>query len=77
MSANPVTCGHCGTENPPGRDECIECGLPLTRSGGQELRAELEAQENAGLLSPAADPAYGVTWPVTLPPDDPPSRRGD
>lgn len=55
MSVNATTCSNCGTENPPGTDECIKCGMPLTASAGQELRAELEAQDDAGLLGPRDD----------------------
>ena len=77
MSSNFVTCGNCGTENPPARDTCIECGRPLTRSGEQELRAELEAQEDAGPYNPPADLAYGLTWPQAPLPYDPPSRARD
>ncbi|MDP9354745.1 MAG: hypothetical protein M3R02_05585, partial [Chloroflexota bacterium] len=50
MSLNPVTCGNCGTENPPDQDVCMECGLPLTGSGDEGLRENLEAQDHGGLL---------------------------
>src|SRR5262249_53102224 len=32
MSANPITCSNCGTENPPGQDFCRKCHQPLTAS---------------------------------------------
>ena len=44
MAENPVTCGNCGTENPPGADTCKECGLPLTRSADEAIVASEEAQ---------------------------------
>lgn len=50
MSLNPVTCGNCGTENPSEQDVCIECGLPLTGSGDEALRENLEAQDHGGLI---------------------------
>lgn len=74
MSINTTVCGNCSTENPPGRDECIECGLPLIRSGGQELRAELEAQDDDSIFRGPVGPGYAPIWPTTLPPDDPPVR---
>jgi hypothetical protein len=76
MSTNATVCGNCGTENPPGRDECLRCGLPLTGSGGQELRAELAARDDDSLSRGPIGPGYAPTWPITLPPDEPPSRAG-
>jgi ribosomal protein L40E len=40
---NPTTCGNCGTENPTDAEVCQGCGLPLIRSGGEELRERDEA----------------------------------
>ncbi len=50
MSLNRVTCGNCGTENPPDQDVCSECGLPLTGSGDEAFRENLEAQDQGGLI---------------------------
>lgn len=50
MSLNPVTCGSCGTENAPDNDVCVKCGLPLTGSGDEALRENLEAQDQGGLI---------------------------
>ncbi|MEA2514107.1 MAG: Double zinc ribbon [Thermomicrobiales bacterium] len=50
MSANPVTCGNCGTENPPDRDFCINCGQPLTASAEEGLLENLEAQGDDSLF---------------------------
>lgn len=55
MSANPVTCGNCGTENRPEQDTCTKCGLPLTSSGEGQLRTELEQQNEEGLLNARED----------------------
>lgn len=74
MSANPTVCGNCGTENPPGTDECVKCGMPLTRSGGQELRAEVDAENERGAFGLPAEATYARTWPAVPPPADPPSR---
>ena len=51
MALNPVTCGNCGTENPPDRDFCTNCGQPLTASGDEGLRENLEAQDHGGLIA--------------------------
>ncbi len=61
MSANPMTCSNCGTENPPEANECVNCGIPLTASADQEMRAELEEYNNEGLLTTREDvTTYGT-----------------
>ena len=45
---NPITCGSCGTENPPDGQYCSECGEPLTRSAGSAMREREEAQLEDG-----------------------------
>jgi hypothetical protein len=50
MSLNPVTCGNCGTENPPDQDVCTKCGLPLTGSADEALRENLGAEDRGGGL---------------------------
>ena len=50
MSLNPVSCGNCGTVNPPDRDVCVECGSPLTGSADEALRESAEAQDRGGLI---------------------------
>ena len=52
MSANPMTCSHCGTENSPARDTCVACGQPLTASADMALRANLAATEGHRGLVP-------------------------
>ena len=56
MTANLTQCGNCGTLNEPGRDACVECGLPLTRSGAQELVSQQDAMDEGGLLATDHDP---------------------
>ena len=50
MSLNTVTCGHCGTENPPDADFCIDCGRPLTQSAEEGLRENIEAQDSPSIF---------------------------
>lgn len=50
MEGNPITCGNCGTENPPGEPVCQGCGQPLTQSGGLDMRARGEAQTEDGFF---------------------------
>lgn len=72
MSANAVVCGNCGTENPPDQDECTKCGMPLTGSADQELRAELEEQNDEGLLAVREDAATGTGLGLSDAPPVPP-----
>ncbi len=60
MSLNPVTCGNCGTENPPDQDVCSECGLPLTGSGDEALRENLDAQDQGGLIGGSGTAGTGA-----------------
>lgn len=46
---NPVTCGNCGTENPPDADACANCGQPLTRSAQEGMLEQEEAQVEGGV----------------------------
>ena len=50
MALNTITCGNCQTENPPDADFCIECGQPLTGSGEQEVREEIDAQDGGSFI---------------------------
>lgn len=59
MSANPVVCGNCGTENPPGTDECTECGQPLSGSADMAVRTQLEAQDTNTLDARQAEGQAG------------------
>ena len=63
MALNPVTCGNCGTINPPGQDFCVKCGQPLTGSAEQAIRENLEAERHGGLLGNDATPAAGAPGP--------------
>lgn len=47
--ANPITCGNCGTENPPDAQECQNCGEPLTRSAQEGMMEQEEAQAEGGV----------------------------
>lgn len=49
-AGNPITCGNCGTENPPGEPRCQGCGLPLGASAGGSDRATEEASEEIGFF---------------------------
>ncbi len=60
MSLNPVTCGNCGTENPPDQDVCINCELPLTRSGAEAQHENLEAQDRDGFLGAGGTAGMGA-----------------
>jgi hypothetical protein len=57
MAANPITCGNCGTENPPDQDFCITCGEPLTRSGEEGFVEQMEAQHEGGVYGVGEDDA--------------------
>ena len=46
---NPITCGNCGTENPPDAKFCQECEQPLTRSGQEGMMEQEEAQVEGGV----------------------------
>ena len=48
--ANPITCGNCGTENPPDAQECQNCGEPLTRSAQEGMMEQEEAQVEGGVF---------------------------
>jgi ribosomal protein L40E len=69
---NPTTCGNCGTENPTDAEVCQGCGLPLTRSGGEELRERDEAQIEDGFFGVDDDEGEPDQPGV---PDNGPSRR--
>ncbi len=56
MTANATRCSNCGTLNEPGRDTCVKCGRPLTRSGAQELVSHQDAMDEGGLLASDHDP---------------------
>lgn len=76
MSANPMTCSNCGTENPRERDTCIKCGEPLTASADVALRTNLEAtNEHSGLFpdttSTMLDPFAGAPLPDVPPAGEP------
>ena len=64
MSANPITCSNCGTENPAGQDFCRKCHQPLTASAEEALRESQDAQDREDLLGSGPqvnlDPARGV-----------------
>lgn len=62
MSLNPETCSHCGTENPPDQDFCIECGQPLSRSAEQGLRSQQSAQDEGGVYGVGDD--IGADEPI-------------
>lgn len=75
MSLNPVTCGHCGTENAPEEDFCVNCGQPLTGSAEEGLRENLEAQDTGSLFDHGGTPGVGMVGgpgavPTPLLPDD-------
>ncbi len=63
MSANPMTCSNCGTENPPEQDNCVNCGQPLTGSADEAARTQLEAQDRGGWRSTGDEAA--ATWNTT------------
>lgn len=50
MEGNPITCGNCGTENPPDEDFCTNCGEPLTQSGQEGMLEQEEAQVEGGVF---------------------------
>jgi hypothetical protein len=85
MSANPMTCSNCGTENPAGQDFCVRCNQPLTGSADEALRENLEAQDRGGLFGAGvmgggggtlipADPGQGLV--DTTSPGDPTQHEG-
>lgn len=47
---NPVTCGNCGTENPPDQEFCTNCDQPLTKSAAQGIVEQAEAQHEGGVF---------------------------
>jgi hypothetical protein len=59
MSANPITCSNCGTENPPGQDFCRKCHQPLTASAEEGLRESLDAQDRGGLFGAGGTATQG------------------
>ena len=59
MSLNPVSCGSCGTVNPPDRDFCVECGGPLTGSADEGLRESAEARDRDGVIGAAGTAGAG------------------
>lgn len=59
MQSNPVTCGNCGTENPPDQDFCVECGQPLTGSADEAVRESLAAEERTGAIG-GGSPGLGI-----------------
>ncbi len=67
MSSNPVTCGNCGADNPPGQDFCRECNQPLTGSADQELRTTEDAQDHGSLFSDNTDGVGGLSGPGSPP----------
>lgn len=69
---NPTTCGNCGTENPPDAEFCVNCGLPLTRSAGEEMRERREAQVEDGFFGTDDDAGEPDQQGV---PDNYPPRR--
>jgi hypothetical protein len=45
-NSNPRRCGNSGTLNPPGKEFCIKCGVPLTlMAGAAELEGTPEAPD--------------------------------
>jgi uncharacterized OB-fold protein len=54
---NPVTCGNCGTVNPPDQDFCIKCGEPLTDSAAEGMVEQMEAQREGGVYGVGEDDA--------------------
>lgn len=50
MSANPVTCSNCGTDNAPGQDFCTECDQPLTASADQGIRENQQAENHGSVI---------------------------
>ena len=66
MSTNPIRCGNCGTDNPPGADTCRKCGKPLTLSADEALRAEIAEENDEGLLAAREDStSMGTAGPGT------------
>ena len=65
MSANPMTCSNCGTENPPEQDSCVNCGQPLTGSADEAARTQLEAQDRSGSSATGDEAGAGATWNTT------------
>jgi hypothetical protein len=66
MSTNPIRCGNCGTDNPPGTETCRKCGQPLTLSADEALRTEIAEENNEGLLAAREDAtAMGTSGPGT------------
>jgi hypothetical protein len=62
LTENPVTCGHCQTENPPGADFCNNCNQPLTQSAEMGMAEHEQAQQSGSLLSgdiPPSDSSSG------------------
>ena len=50
MATDTITCGNCQTENPKDQDFCIECGQPLTGSGEQEVRENIDAEGSGSFI---------------------------
>lgn len=57
MALNPITCGNCGTKNPPDAEFCQQCDEPLTRSGAKGMREQEEAQVEGGVFGVGEDDA--------------------
>lgn len=55
MASNPITCGNCGTENPPDQDFCIKCGQPLSRSAVEGIVEHREAEHEGGVYGVGED----------------------
>ncbi len=62
MSGNPMTCSNCGTENPPERDYCSNCGQPLTASADEAARTQLEAQDRGGWPATGDEVGADSAW---------------
>ena len=59
---NPVVCGSCQTENPPGAEYCSTCGVALTMAAElgdaevDEVRASDPGVDSANATDPAETP---------------------
>jgi predicted amidophosphoribosyltransferase len=59
---NPVVCGSCHTENPPGAEYCAECGAAFTTAAElaevapDDVRSPDPGVDSANATDPAENP---------------------
>jgi hypothetical protein len=73
MSTNEMRCSNCGTTNPPGQDNCVNCHAPLTASAEGALRTQQEIVDDGAVMGGRNEvTVMGTGIPATTPGDPDP-----